>query len=67
VSPAPDESDTQQLHAVQSRRVRDEGQRADEAPEPAEARTHARRADKAAYLRDRLREQAASQDDAGRD
>jgi hypothetical protein len=52
----PDELDTQRMHAIQDERAREEARRAEEATEPDEARAHERRADKAAYLRERLRE-----------
>lgn len=57
----PDELDTQQMRAIQGERARDEARRAEEAPEADEAHAHERRADKAAYLRDRLREQGESE------
>lgn len=57
----PDELDTQQMRAIQDERVRKESERAEDAVEPDEARAHERRADKAAYLRERLREQGESQ------
>jgi hypothetical protein len=59
-----EEPDTEQLRAVQAERAVTESHRAveaDEAGDAEEQRAHARRADKAAYLRDRLAEQAESQ------
>jgi len=61
VTPPPDEADTEQLRAVQAERVQEEARRADESADAEEQRAHGRRADKAAYLRDRLAEQAESQ------
>lgn len=58
-----DDPDT--LRDLQADRVREEIERAREAPEPAEQRAHERRADKAAYLRDKLAEQGDADDDDG--
>ena len=58
-----EEPTTEQLRAIQSDRAHREEQQASEAEEAAERRTHARRADKAAYLRDKLAEQAESERD----
>ncbi len=58
-----DPSDTERLKAVQLRRSAEEASRAKEESDPEEARTHARRGDKAAYLADKLAEQEESQDD----
>jgi hypothetical protein len=58
-----EEPTTEQLRAIQSDRAQSEEQQASEAEEAAERRTHARRADKAAYLRDKLAEQAESERD----
>jgi hypothetical protein len=56
--------DTERLRREQEHRERQEGRRADEAAEPAEARQHERRSDKAAYLKEKLaeRERAERQD-----
>ena len=54
----PDEPTTEQLRAEFAARAEDEAARAEEAGEPAERRAHARRADKAAYLEEKLAEQA---------
>jgi hypothetical protein len=56
-SPDPD-PDTERLRAVFSERASVEAESADDADQPAEERTHARRADKASYLEDKLREQS---------
>ena len=60
-----DEPTTQELKAVQAERAEHEARRADDADQPDEARAHGRRADKAAYLRDRLAE--AERSEAGDD
>lgn len=52
-----DEPTTRELRIVQARRADDEAQRAQEEAQPeSESRAHERRAEKAAYLRDRLAE-----------
>lgn len=56
-----DEPTTEQLRALQDDRVAREAEQARHADEPAEERAHRRRADKAAYLREKLDEQADSQ------
>jgi len=61
VSSEPDEETTQQLRAVQSEREQDERERAEQAPTDTEQLAAVRRADKAAYLKDKLDEQAESQ------
>ena len=53
----PDDPTTQELQLDQIRRERSERERASEADEPAEVHSAQRRADKAAYLRDKLEEQ----------
>jgi len=58
----PDELESDRLRAIQARRVTHEREQAEAASEPAERHAHERRADKAAYLRDRLAEQAAAPD-----
>jgi len=55
---SPEEHTTEELRAVFAERAGDEADRADAADEEAERRTHARRSDKAAYLKDKLAEQA---------
>ena len=52
---------TEELRAVQAEREKAERERADEAPDPREEHTHERRADRAAYLREKLDEQAESE------
>ena len=52
-----DEPTTEELKAVQLDRLRDERDAAGGADDPAEERTHGRRADKAAYLAEKLQEQ----------
>jgi len=61
VASEPDEETTQQLRAVQSKREQDERERAEQAPTDTEQLAAVRRADKAAYLKDKLDEQAESQ------
>jgi hypothetical protein len=58
----PDESEIERLKATQERRVEQEGEEADRADDEEERLAHARRADKAAYLRDKLDEQAKAPD-----
>ncbi|TML99086.1 MAG: hypothetical protein E6G10_20675 [Actinobacteria bacterium] len=54
----PEEPTPEERRAEFAERAEDEAARADEAEEPAERRAHARRAEKAAYLEDKLAEQA---------
>ena len=61
----PDESDTQRLRAIFSDRAEEEAEAADEATEEHEAHTHERRSERAEYLKDKLAEQAESQQDDG--
>ena len=56
-----DEPTTQQLRAVQSEREQEERERAKDAPTDTEQLAAVRRADKAAYLKDKLDEQADSE------
>ena len=58
-----DEPTTERLRAIQAEREADERGRESEASEPAEERAARRRADKAAYLKSKLEEQARNQDD----
>lgn len=53
-----EDPDTETLRLRQAQVARAERERERDAATPAEARTAARRADKAAYLRDKLDEQA---------
>jgi hypothetical protein len=55
---------TEELHIEQLDRESVERERAHKAPEPAERKTHARRAERAAYLREKLGERAASEEEA---
>ena len=60
VTRADDEPTTQQLRAVQADREVHERERADDAPTDTEQLAAVRRADKAAYLKEKLDEQAES-------
>jgi hypothetical protein len=57
-----DDIPTEEMRAVQAERTEDERRRAAESEEPEEVRTHERRAERAAYLREKLDEQAESQE-----
>jgi hypothetical protein len=59
----PDQSETERLRAAQERRVRQELAEADRSLDDEERQAHERRADKAAYLRDKLNEQANAPDE----
>jgi hypothetical protein len=61
VASPPEEPTTQQLRAVQSDREAEERQRAEHASTDTEQLAAVRRADKAAYLKEKLDEQAESQ------
>jgi hypothetical protein len=63
VSSVPDKPEIERLRGIQERRARQEGEEAERASEPAEREAHERRAEKAAYLRDRLEDQAAAPDE----
>jgi hypothetical protein len=54
---------TEELRIETVQREMAERDQADEAAEPAEERTHARRAERAAYLREKLNERARSEDE----
>ena len=54
---AGDDPTTDELRAIQADRERTERERASDAAEDAEAHAAARRADKAAYLREKLEDQ----------
>ncbi len=56
------DDDTEQLRRVQAERADREADAADEARRPEDARAHGRRSDQAAYLRDKLAEQAENPD-----
>ena len=53
----PDEPEIQRLRAAQEQRAEQERRQADQADDAEDRHTHERRADKAAYLRDKLAEQ----------
>lgn len=53
---------TEELRIEQIQRERAEHERAKEAGEPAEEQTHERRAERAAYLREKLGERAESEE-----
>ncbi|MDQ6779003.1 MAG: hypothetical protein M3071_22895 [Actinomycetota bacterium] len=59
----PDQSEIERLRAAQERRARQEHEAAERAAQDEERLAHARRADKAAYLRDKLDEQAKAPDE----
>ena len=59
----PDNPSTEELRAVQAEREEAERERAAEAADPREERTHERRADRHAYLREKLDERARSEDE----
>jgi hypothetical protein len=61
VERAGDDPTTEQLRAVQAAREIEERDRAEEAPTATEQLAAVRRADKAAYLKDKLDEQAESE------
>ena len=54
--------ETQELRVEQIRREREEHRRAREAEEPADERQHARRAERAAYLREKLDARAEAEE-----
>lgn len=56
------EDDTAELSVEQVKREREERAAARDADLPAEERAHERRADKAAYLREKLAERAESEE-----
>ncbi len=55
--------ETQELRLEQIRREREEREQAGESTEPSEEETHERRAERAAYLREKLADRAESEDD----
>jgi hypothetical protein len=59
----PDKSEIERLRATQERRARHEREQAERADEAEERQAHERRAEKAAYLRDKLAEQAKAPDE----
>ena len=56
---------TEELRLAQVERERIERERAEQSEDDTETREHERRADKAAYLRDRLAEREESERDRG--
>jgi hypothetical protein len=54
--------ETQELRLEQIRREQEEHEQARDAGEPAEEQTHSRRAQRAAYLREKLNKRAESED-----
>jgi hypothetical protein len=56
-----DPEDTRELRIEQVQRELEERRRADESGEPEETRSHERRADKHAYLREKLAEREESE------
>ena len=56
---------TEEMQVEQIRREAEERDQADDATERAEQRTHERRADRAAYLKEKLDERARSEDESG--
>ena len=55
---------TEEMRVVQTARERSEREQAGVAEEPAEEHAHRRRADRAAYLKEKLDERAKSEEDA---
>lgn len=53
------------MQLEQLRREHEERERSEKATESAEERAHKRRADRAAYLKEKLDERARSEDEAG--
>jgi hypothetical protein len=60
----PPEPETREMQIEQKRREQSHRDAADDATEEHEVRSEKRRADKAAYLREKLDERADSEDDA---
>jgi hypothetical protein len=61
------EPETEELRVEQQQRERAERDRARETEQAADERAHERRADRAAYLREKLDERARSEEQAGGD
>jgi hypothetical protein len=55
---SPEEPTTEQLRAIFAERAGEEAERAEDASEDEAQRAHARRAEKASYLEEKLAEQA---------
>lgn len=64
VSSAPHDEETGELRREQAARRGEEGERAETAEHEAERRQHARRADKAAYLEEKLSERERTEREA---
>ena len=62
--PMPDPK-TEEMRLEQLQKERAERSQAEDSNEPAEEKTHDRRADRAAYLKDKLDERARSEDESG--
>ena len=62
---AEEKDSTEELERAQAERERAERDQAAAADEEPETRTHERRADKAAYLRDKLEERKRSEEERG--
>ena len=60
---SPDDPKTEELKAVQVEREQAEREMADAAPDEDEELTHERRAERASYLADKLREQAEADEE----
>jgi hypothetical protein len=60
-----EDPETQELRLDELERERAEREAAQEADRPREEQTHERRADKHAYLREKLEERARSEDESG--
>ena len=56
-----EEHHTEELRRLEAQRAEEEAERAEEAPTKEERLTHARRSDKADYLRRKLEERAESE------
>ena len=59
---SPEQPSTEELRIVQAEREATERELAEQTPDPTEELTHERRADRAAYLREKLDEQAESEE-----
>ena len=59
-----EEPKTGELRQTQEHKITEERKLADDASEPAEERQHSRRADKAAYLKEKLAERERAERDA---
>jgi hypothetical protein len=55
---------TEEMRIEQIQRERSEREQADESSEPADAKTHRRRAERAAYLKEKLDERAESEEES---